>query len=481
MKTIIQKLKNSKPKIAVFGDIMLDHYLFGDTDRISPEAPIQVVNVENEQYILGGAGNVANNLVHFGADVSLFAVVGNDENEQKMTEVLKKLSINSSGVVKDRYRKTTIKSRLISRGQQIIRFDRETKTPISTKIASILIENFTRKINHFDIVLISDYGKGVISEELSQKVILIANQYKIKVLIDPKGLDYSKYSNAYLIKPNRKEAIESLNIGNNINKIGKQLIKRLNVENVIITLSEDGMKLFQGKDIINEFPTKAKDIFDVTGAGDTVLASLGFAIASKTSLEEAIHFSNSASAVVIGKVGTSTVTFDEILEYEENENIKFGESKIKSWNELEIILKNSNQKIVFTNGCFDILHIGHIKYLEKAKSFGDILVVGLNSDSSVRTLKGESRPINIEDDRAYLLAGLESVDFVVIFREETPLKLIETLKPNILVKGGDYKNKEVIGSEIVDEVKLVDFVDGKSTTNIINKAKKEAYETSRIC
>jgi len=480
MKIIIEKLKGSKPKIAVFGDIMLDHYLIGDTDRISPEAPIQVVNVENEKYILGGAGNVANNLVHFGADVSLFSVVGNDENEIKMSKILKTLCINSSGVVKDRDRKTTVKSRVISRGQQMIRFDRETTKDISKNILSILIESFSRKINHFDIVLISDYGKGLVSKELSQEIIKISNQHNIKVLIDPKGFDYSKYQDSYLIKPNRKEAIESLNIGTNINEIGQKLIQKFNIQNVIITLSEDGMKLFQDSDI-QEFPTKAKDIFDVTGAGDTVLASLGFAIASKLPLKEAINFSNSASAVVIGKVGTSTVNFDEILEYEQKENIQVGQSKIKSLEELEEILKNSNQKIVFTNGCFDILHIGHIKYLEKAKSFGDTLIVGLNSDKSVKKLKGENRPINCEDDRAYLLAGLKSTDFIVIFEEETPLELIKNIRPNILVKGGDYKNKEIVGSEIVDEVQLVDFIDGKSTTNIINKAKKDNYETSRIC
>jgi D-beta-D-heptose 7-phosphate kinase/D-beta-D-heptose 1-phosphate adenosyltransferase len=481
MKEIIGRLKKSKPKIAVFGDIILDHYLFGTTERISPEAPVPVFEVKNETYVLGGAGNVANNLANFGADVSLFSVVGNDENSEIVINMLKQLSIISSGVVKDRSRKTTIKSRIVSKSQQIIRFDKEDKHLISEQVESLILEEFKRKIHHFDIVLISDYAKGLISPTLSQNIINISNMYKLKVLIDPKGTDYSKYKNAYLIKPNRQEAIISLNEDLEIDEIGKKLIKSYNFENVIITLSENGMKLFKNSDEIQKFPTKAKDIFDVTGAGDTVLSALGFGIASGISLEASVNFANSSTAVVIGKIGTSTVSFDEILEYDKKENLEFGGSKLKSWEELQEIVKNSNRKVVFTNGCFDILHIGHIKYLEKAKSFGDILVVGLNSDSSVKKLKGDNRPINEENDRAYLLAGLQSVDYITIFTEETPYELIKTLSPDILVKGGDYEGKVVVGSDIVDEVKLVDFVDGKSTTNIIKKAKGENFETPTLC
>ena len=470
MKDIVDMLKDSRCKIALFGDIMLDHYLIGETEKISPEAPIQVVEIESEKYVLGGAGNVANNLVTFGVDVSIFSAIGNDDNEKKLLQILKNLSINSLGIIKDISRKTTLKSRIISRGQQIIRFDRESKHQISEDIENSIIESFKRRIHHFDIVLISDYGKGVISAQLSRTIIEISNKNNIKVIIDPKGDDYSKYRGAYLIKPNRKEAIESLNIGSDIDKIGSELIKKYDFNNVIITLSEDGMKLFQKDKEIETFPTKAKDIFDVTGAGDTVLASLGVGIASNISLENAIHFSNSATAIVIGKIGTSTVTYDEIIKYETQENITFGITKQKSWKELLHLLDSKrDQKIVFTNGCFDILHIGHVKYLEEAKSFGDILIVGLNSDKSVKALKGENRPINCENDRSYLLAGLESVDFVTIFDEETPYKLIQYLQPNILVKGGDYRGQTVVGSNLVDEVKLVDFIDGKSTSKIIER------------
>lgn len=469
MKKIVEKLKNSSPKIAVFGDIMLDKYLIGDTDRISPESPIPVVLINDEKFILGGAGNVVSNLKTFKANISLFSVIGDDESGINILDMLQTISVKVSGVIKDKSRVTTLKSRVLSKSQQIVRFDSENSHDISKNIENIIIDSFERRIKNFDIVLISDYGKGLISESLAKRVIQISNNNNIKVLIDPKGLDFSKYSNAYLIKPNRKEAIESLNIGDDIDEIGLKLIQKYNFENAIITLSEDGMKLFQKEKPIESFPTKAKDIFDVTGAGDTVLSSLAIGIASKLSLQESINFSNSASAVVIEKVGTATATFEEIIEYENRDKFQFGDSKIKNKEDLKQILEMSDKHVVFTNGCFDILHIGHVKYLEKARSFGDILIVGLNSDSSVKKLKGDSRPINIEDDRAYILAGLKSVDFVVIFEEETPFELIKYLSPNILVKGGDYRGKKVVGSDIVDEVKLVDFIENKSTSKIIEK------------
>jgi len=314
------------------------------------------------------------------------------------------------------------------------------------------------------LILISDYNKGVISEYLSQQIIQIANKNGLKVIIDPKGFNYQKYQDAFLVKPNLKELFEAVGEKQNktlIDEVGKKLLTKYNFQNLIVTLSEDGIKLFTQKNILN-FPTKAKKIFDVTGAGDTVLATLGVAIASNITLENSIELANIAAAVVIGKVGTATPTFTEI--------IQFGNQKILSWNDLKAILDlNRDKKIVFTNGCFDILHVGHLKYLEKAKELGDILVVAINSDSSVRKIKGEKRPINLEDDRAYLLSGLACVDYVTIFSEETPYKIIDFLKPNILVKGADYKNKEVVGSNLVDEVKLIEFVTGKSTTNIIDK------------
>ena len=461
---IISEIAQKKPNIALFGDLMLDHYIFGSASRISPEAPIQVVNTEKEEFKLGGAGNVANNIISLNSKVEIFSVIGDDLNSLKLLELLNQNQISTSSVFKISNRKTTIKSRVIAQNQQILRFDSETTKPISKEIADKILQQFKSKIHEFDLILISDYNKGVISEYLSQQIIQIANKNGLKVIIDPKGFNYQKYQDAFLVKPNLKELFEAVGEKQNktlIDEVGKKLLTKYNFQNLIVTLSEDGIKLFTQKNILN-FPTKAKKIFDVTGAGDTVLATLGVAIASNITLENSIELANIAAAVVIGKVGTATPTFTEI--------IQFGNQKILSWNDLKAILDlNRDKKIVFTNGCFDILHVGHLKYLEKAKELGDILVVAINSDSSVRKIKGEKRPINLEDDRAYLLSGLACVDYVTIFSEETPYKIIDFLKPNILVKGADYKNKEVVGSNLVDEVKLIEFVAGKSTTNIIDK------------
>jgi len=474
LRKIVEKIANHKSKIAVFGDVMLDHYLEGDADRISPEAPVQVIEIQNERYILGGAGNVVNNLVVFGADVSLFSVIGDDKNGDRILKMFKDIGVDTSGVIKDENRQTSIKSRILSRHQQIIRFDRENRDEISQDIEIQILERFQKYIENFNVILISDYGKGFISNSLSQKIVEIAKKRGVKVLIDPKGEDYSKYRGAYLIKPNRKEAFEAIKGEKSIDRVGVELIHRFNFEKVVITLSENGVKLFHKNGTVDSFPTKARDVFDVTGAGDTVLSALAVGVSSGISLEEAIQFANLSAAIVIGKVGTSTVSLDEVVEYDKERFHNLGEGKIKDWKTLKSILdKERDRKIVFTNGCFDILHIGHVKYLEVAKSFGDILVVGLNSDASVRRLKGDSRPINSEDDRAYILAGLQSVDYVVKFEEDTPYQLIDYLKPNILVKGGDYRGKEVVGSELVDEVRLVDFVDGKSTTKIVEKIREK--------
>jgi len=301
----------------------------------------------------------------------------------------------------------------------------------------------------------------------------------IKILVDPKGKDYSKYIGSYLITPNRNEATLATGINICDNKSLKEALKKLkniaSLEIAMITLSEKGIAILDENNHLVIYPTVTKDIYDVTGAGDTVIASLCFSLLQNNNIDEAIKFANLAAGIAVGKIGSSTVTLDEIEDYKATIHQSDIEYHIKSIPEIEKTvkrLKNLGKKIIFTNGCFDILHRGHISYLSKAKSYGDILIVGLNSDDSVRRLKGKTRPINSEDDRAFVLAGLESVDYVVKFREDTPFNLIKIIKPDILVKGGDYKGKEVIGSDIVDEVKLIDFIDGHSTTNIIKSLQK---------
>ena len=295
-----------------------------------------------------------------------------------------------------------------------------------------------------------------------------------KVLVDPKGLDYSKYRGAYLLTPNIKEASEATNIQINDNSSLKRAIRKLKnlykLDFSLITLSEQGVAIYDDKFRI--YPTAVREVFDVTGAGDTILASLGFALACNTNIDEAVKFANLSAGVVVGKIGSSTASFNEIIEYEARINKSSSDRHIRSINEISKIstdLKLNNKKIVFTNGCFDLLHSGHIKYLEKAKNFGDILIVGVNSDRSVAILKGNDRPINSEKDRAYILAAIEVVDYVVIFDDETPLDLIKLIKPNILVKGGDYKGKKVVGENLVEELKIVEFIKNKSTSKIINK------------
>lgn len=464
-----------KPNILVIGDLMIDHYLWGSTNRISPEAPVQVVNVEKETTVLGGAGNVVNNLVSLGADVMVISVVGEDPVSQELTEMLEEINVRHY-LICDENRKTTKKSRIIASAQQIIRYDQESKENISAESEAIITTGLLHIIDQFDVILVSDYGKGVITDSLMSKIIFCASGTERKVLVDPKGDDYSKYIGSYLLTPNKKEAQEATNIDINDDASLKVALKKLHntacLQVPMITLSEDGIAILDEDNNVVKKPTVAREVFDVTGAGDTVLASLGYCLANGENVVDAMEFANLAAGVVVGKIGSATATIEEIEEYKSSLHKSSIESHIKTFEEIEQTvsrLKKQNKKIVFTNGCFDILHKGHVQYLDKAKSFGDVLILGLNSDASVSALKGPNRPINNEDDRGYILAALESVDYVVKFTDDTPLSLIEIVQPDVLVKGGDYEGKKVVGSEIAKELKLVQFVDGKSTTKTIEK------------
>lgn len=469
----MDRLRNYKPNILVIGDLMIDHYLWGKCERISPEAPVQVVEIQKETTVLGGAGNVINNLLSLGANVSVLSVIGEDENGQELLSMLQKSGANASDIIKQSQRKTSKKSRVIASHQQMIRYDSESKEDISEQSEEKLLSAYEKMVERFDAILLSDYGKGVLTQNLTCKLIQKAKEDKKLVLVDPKGDDYSKYSGATLITPNKKEASLASKIDikdeESLHKAGAFLKSSCKLDYAIITLSEDGMAIFG--DEVTKIPTIAREVYDVTGAGDTVLASFGYALACGLDIKESAYFATSAAAVVVGKLGSATASLDEIDIYEHSLRSGKAESKIKTKDEIVELLKNfQNKKIVFTNGCFDILHVGHVKYLEIAKSFGDILIVGLNSDASVKRLKGESRPINESSDRAYVLSSLEAVSYVVEFEEDTPYELISAIKPDVLVKGGDYKGKVVVGSDIAKEVRLVDFVDGKSTTNIIKRA-----------
>jgi D-beta-D-heptose 7-phosphate kinase / D-beta-D-heptose 1-phosphate adenosyltransferase len=470
-------LQNKTPKILVIGDLIIDQYLWGSCERISPEAPVQVIKVDSESTVLGGAGNVINNLKALGAKVDVLSVIGECKVSRELIDLLNNIKIDTQYLIIQKDRVTSKKSRVIASHQQVIRYDRECTDEINNNSQSQLLELFKSNVNNYDLILLSDYGKGLFTSNLTQSLIKIANQNEKKVLVDPKGSDYSKYSGAYLLTPNKKEAGEAthsiIENHDNLTNAIKSLKEQCKLQVSLITLSEQGVAIYDNE--LRIHPTVALEVFDVTGAGDTILASLGFALSCNNNVDDAVKFANLASGVVVGKIGSATATIDEIIEYESRLNKSNSIGHIKTWDEISVIinvLKSKNKKIIFTNGCFDILHIGHIKFLEKAKSFGDVLIVGLNSDLSVKQIKGENRPINNQNDRAHILASLEVVDYLVIFNEDTPYNLIKLIQPDILVKGADYKGKEIAGEDIAKELKLVDFIEGRSTSNTIKMIQK---------
>lgn len=483
IKAAINAIENFKnKKILVIGDILLDIYSFGKVERISPEAPVQIFEVLNEEKRLGGAGNVLNNLLELGINANICSVVGENEFGFTVRKILQEKNIETSSIFftkKDRY---SYKNRLISvdYNHQVLRIDRETKDEIDTASENMIIEFVVGKIKEFDAIIISDYLKGLVTESLLEKVIKICAKNKVPLIIDPKGKDYRKYKNATIITPNKKEAeIASgilINDSESLKKAGIKLLEELNLEALLITLGKDGMAFFTQKDFFS-IPAKAKEVYDVSGAGDTVIATLTAGIVAGLDWKDAVELSNIAAGIVVGKLGTQPVTKEELLN--ELDLDRINNKKIVDIDELLVHLKKvkeGNKKVVFTNGCFDLLHVGHVDLLTKAKKLGDILIVGLNSDNSVKRLKGENRPIINQQQRATLLAALNAVDYVVIFEEDTPLELIKKIKPDFLVKGKDYKKEEVVGKEIVEsyggKVELIDLLKGISTTTIVEKISK---------
>jgi len=470
----MDNIRNKKTHIAVIGDLMIDEYIWGSCDRISPEAPVQVVSVKKESAVLGGAGNVLSNLCALESQVSIYSVIGDDNNASLLQNLIGDLSLFETNLITESDRITTKKSRMIASGQQVLRVDDETTSPINLTSQVKLFKAVQKNLSSYDAILLSDYGKGVLTPNLCQDIISQAKALDIPVLVDPKGIDYSKYKGATLLTPNKKEASLASHIDikdeHSLSQALHFFKDSLDLKYALITLSEDGIGLLDSS--VKNIPTVAREVFDVTGAGDTVLASLGVALASGLDIVSACEFANKAAAVVVAKVGSATATLNEVEEYEHSLNKGQAQSKIKDFTQIQRIakrLKEQKRKIVFTNGCFDILHRGHASYLEKAKALGDILVLGLNSDESITRLKGETRPINTLEDRAFLLAALESVDYVVPFTKDTPYELIKLVSPHILVKGADYEGKEVVGSDIAKEVRLIDFVEGKSTSKMIEK------------
>ncbi len=472
-----ERLYNHRPRIMVIGDFMIDRYLYGKTQRISPEAPVPIVAISEEDELPGGAGNVVRNLVSLGAKVIAVTVTGTDSRSQRLTELIEACNVEKCCFIEEKGRKTTCKSRIVSSSQQVVRFDHESTSPISDESAARLLHEIARHIDFVEALLLSDYEKGVLTPDLTVKIVTLAKEKGCKVFVDPKGENFLKYRGVYLMTPNLQEAITATGINieddASLRTALLQLKEQCRLDLSIITLSSRGIAWWDRE--MHLLPAVAKEVYDITGAGDTVVSTLAFALThSDISVSEAISLANIAAGIVVSRSGAATTTLQEIAGYEKRSS-RIAENGIKSLDDVVKIAgqtKLAHKKIVFTNGCFDLLHRGHIRYLEEAKSFGDLLIVGLNSDNSVQRLKGEDRPINSEYDRAYLLAALEAVDYVVIFDEDTPYRLIEAIRPDILVKGGDYAGKEIVGSDIVKDVRLVTFVEGKSSSQIIENIRK---------
>ena len=461
-----------KGKVIVFGDIMLDKYLSGSIDRISPEAPVPVLNPSTEEIRLGGAANVALNLSSLGVKTTLLGVTGKDDDSEKIIDLLKLNKIRFS--LRRSVVPTISKTRLLSSQQQLLRIDEEEKFSDADWKASLT--QFLKLVNQDNnkVFVLSDYGKGTLMD--TELIIRRAKAKGKIILIDPKGKDFSKYVGADLITPNLNEFMEvvgKITSEKELTKKGKNLIKSLKLKALLITRGSDGMTLLENnnnKIKRTDFPTQARDVFDVSGAGDTVIASVASGLAANFTLEESIRLANIAAGIVVAKLGTASVYLDEIRPYYEK---RIPYLNLKGARTLVELFRERNQKIVFTNGCFDILHAGHVEYLEAAKSKGDKLIVGINSDRSVAELKGSKRPINKLIHRAKVLGSLRCVDEVVMFDEETPIKLIKSLKPDFLVKGGDYKVQDIVGYDVVSKyggcVITIPLIKGLSTTKILSQ------------
>lgn len=473
-------------KILVIGDAMLDSYHFGDVNRISPEAPVPVfLEKGNIKYSPGGAANVAVNIAAIGVPTSFFSLVGNDNYGSVLNEKLKTAGIETNYLLTDNDYLTISKLRYIGPGnQQILRIDREDTSPIPDIFVDEALSRLERNINDFSLIVISDYLKGLLTYNTTQRIIEIGNNYGINTLVDVKDKNLLKYKGATLLKPNRKELADLS--GKDTDTVEKavsaavELCKKAECKYVLATLGADGMLLVNKKGLVNSIKSVASEVYDVTGAGDTSIAYLAAEIANGTDIENAMVVANYAAGVQVSKVGTSIVYPDEVFAAMQ-ENGQYKTAGILDCYEadgLKPILraKELGKKIVFTNGCFDILHVGHVTYLRRAKRLGDILVVAVNSDESVRRLKGESRPINTCEDRMTLLASLDFVDYVVEFKEDTPGSLIEKITPDILVKGADYQPDKIVGADYViangGKVVTIDLVKGKSTTSIVEKMRR---------
>ncbi|RLV61717.1 bifunctional D-glycero-beta-D-manno-heptose-7-phosphate kinase/D-glycero-beta-D-manno-heptose 1-phosphate adenylyltransferase HldE [Parashewanella curva] len=469
MKVSLPALENAK--VLVVGDVMLDRYWTGPTGRISPEAPVPVVKIDQSEDRPGGAANVALNIASLGGQVQLAGIIGEDETGRSLTK-----SLEAQGVTPKWHSvsqlPTITKLRVLSRHQQLIRLDFE--EPFTEDDSEALLTSSEKHLDSASVAILSDYAKGAIYNPTA--FIAKAKSKNVKVLVDPKGSDFSRYQGASLITPNLSEfeaVVGKVANEHDLQQKAEQLLNDFDIEAILITRSEKGMTLVSRSEPVLHIPTVAREVYDVTGAGDTVISTLAACLAAGSDLAQACLIANTAAGIVVGKLGTSTVSRIELIEALKTHHGESGLGVVSEHQLLDTLqqAKAKGEKIVMTNGCFDILHAGHVSYLSQARNLGDRLIVAVNSDDSVKRLKGEERPINTLDRRMAVLAGLNAVDWVVPFSEDTPQRLIANLLPDLLVKGGDYQVEDIAGGKEViaagGKVKVLCFEDGISTTAII--------------
>ena len=473
----------SQARILCVGDLMLDRFVYGEVERTSPEAPVPVLGIERQTEMLGGVGNVARNLISLGASSALLSVVGDDEVGRTLTQMVGEEERIEPHLLVEPGRQSTEKTRYLAGGQQLLRTDRETRSWISARSAENLLRMAEDIVPQCDVLVLSDYAKGVLTAELCQALIACARKQSKPVVVDPKGTSYAHYRGASVITPNRRElgaaTGAAVKTESEIVAAGQSLIGELEIGALLVTRSRHGMSLLTADGEVEHLPAQAREVFDVSGAGDTVVATLASALAHGVNLTEASALANLAASVVVEKSGTAVVLAADLLHAVRAGDLSSSEAKIVPLTTaLESIAKwrDGGQTIGFTNGCFDLLHPGHISLLRQSKNNCARLVIGLNSDASARRLKGEDRPVQTESARAQVLASLETIDLVVIFAEDTPINMIEAVRPDVLIKGGDYTIDEVVGADFVQanggRVLLAETEAGYSTSGTIEKLQR---------
>ena len=473
---IKQLYKMKEVTALVYGDFMVDKYIHGNVNRISPEAPVPVLHVTEKERKFGGAGNVVSNLLALGVKVRVAGYTGNDEDGMWLSDTFSDLGADTTYMKNVSRVQTIIKTRITSRNQQFIRLDEEKIENIAVEMETQIINELPVMLQGIDVVILSDYGKGNVTEVVAQGIIAACIQRKIPAVVDPKGTDYSKYKGATVCKPNEKELAAATGMtftfDGDVEKAGFILKSQNGIENLAVSRSEKGIMLLKKENIRKDFPTKAQEVIDVTGAGDTVVATIAATLASGFELEECCKLANVAAAIVCSKFGAATASIPEIMDMIEG-GIKEKKFALKEVEKHIQDAKAQGKTIVFTNGCFDLLHAGHLSSFHQARQYGDILVVAVNSDASVKRNKGESRPIIDEVNRMKMVAALEYVDYVVLMEEDNPTRILSVLQPDVVVKGKDWEGKYMPEREMIEayggKMQFIELEQGLSTTAIIGK------------